>query len=108
MEDPDDIVDHLILNGEIEPVAYDAESGEMLYTFTDKLKESNPHIHAMLTNDFHATVMSLWELGILEMDITSNNPVVKATEKAFDESLLETLSPHQTMTLKEILRAMSA
>ena len=38
-------IDDLILSGALEPAGIDPESGEMLYNFTDKLKDVSPLLH---------------------------------------------------------------
>lgn len=108
MEDPEDFIDDLILQGAIEPVAYDAEAGEMLYSFTDKLQEIDPRMYQLITNEFHSIIMELWELGILEINFMESNPTVRLTEKAFDEDVISKLTNVQNSVLNEVIRAMSA
>jgi hypothetical protein len=97
-------IEDLILSGALEPAGIDSETGEMLYTFTDKLKEVSPILYREVNNMFTSHVMKFWELGIVNMDIMSENPIVTLTEKSFDESIINTLNEDEAYTLNEIKR----
>jgi hypothetical protein len=97
-------IDDLILSGALEPAGIDPESGEMLYNFTDKLKDVSPVLHREVNNAFNAHVMKLWELGMVSMDITDKNPLVQLTEKSFEPDLISQLNDEELYTLKEIKR----
>ena len=97
-------IDDLILSGALEPAGVDPESGEMLYNFTDKLKDVSPVLHREVNNAFNAHVMKLWELGMVSMDITDKNPLVQLTEKSFEPDLISQLNDEELYTLKEIKR----
>jgi len=97
-------IDDLILSGALEPAGIDPESGEMLYNFTDKLKDVSPVLHREVNNAFNAHVMKLWELGMVSIDITDKNPLVQLTEKSFDPDLISQLNDEELYTLKEIKR----
>jgi hypothetical protein len=58
-------IDDLILSGALEPAGIDPESGEMLYNFTDKLKDVSPVLHREVNNAFNAHVMKGWSAWIL-------------------------------------------
>jgi hypothetical protein len=103
----DDMMEDLMLQGAIEIVGVDAETGEFLYTFTQKLAEINPKIYQAMIEDFHSSIMRLWEAGFLSMDITSENPIVKATEKVFDKESIAKLSKNDQIALEDILNKMS-
>lgn len=96
--------DQLILSGALEPAGIDPSSGEMLYNFTSKLKDINPILHREVNNMFSEHIMKLWEMDMLEMDITEPNPIVKLTSKAFNDSLISLLDEEVSFTLKEIKR----
>lgn len=106
MQDPEEYIDDLILQGAIEPVAYDADSDEMLYSFTDKLKEIDPGMHKAMAEEFYNIVMYLWEIGILEIDLANANPLVRITQKAFEEDAVAQLSLIQKSVLDQIIQAM--
>jgi hypothetical protein len=97
-------IDDLILSGALEPAGVDPESGEMLYNFTDKLKDVSPVLHREVNNAFNAHVMKLWELGMVSMDITDKNPLVQLTEKSFEPDLISQLNDEELYTLREIKR----
>ena len=97
-------IEDLILSGALEPAGIDPESGEMLYNFTDKLKDVSPVLHREVNNAFNAHVMKLWELGMVSMDITDKNPLVQLTEKSFEPDLISQLNDEELYTLREIKR----
>jgi len=97
-------IDSLILSGALEPAGIDLETGEMLYNFTPKLKQINPELFDIANNDLYSQISDLWVNGFVELDMLSNNPYVKLTPNAFNESLLSTLSRDMLHTLNEIKR----
>lgn len=99
--------DELILSGAIEPAGIDPSTGEMLYNFTNKLEDVSPVLHREVQNMFSMHMMALWEKGMVEMDITENNPIVKLTQRAFDENAINELNEEVAHTLKEIKRTFS-
>jgi hypothetical protein len=99
-----DIIDNLILSGALEPCGIDIESGEMLYNFTDKLKQVDPLLHDEFQRYFTSETMALWEHGFIEMDVTLDHPIVSLTQKAFDSSEVLKLDKNHQYTLKEIIR----
>lgn len=96
--------DQLILSGALEPAGIDPISGEMLYNFTSKLKDVNPILHREVNNMFSEHIMKLWEMDIVDMNITEPNPIVKLTPKAFDDNIISLLDEEIYFTLKEIKR----
>lgn len=97
-------IEDLILSGAVEVAGVDPETGEMLYSFTDKLKEVSPILHSEVNRMFNSHIMKLWELDMIDMDITSDNPIVRLTKKAFHPSFLSKLNEEELYTLKEIKR----
>lgn len=104
-EDIDAILEDLILKGAVEVSGLD-ENGEPLFSFTEKIFEVSPKFAYMINEAFHKDIMSLWELGFLSMDITSENPKVSLTDKSLDESEIEQLSGQLKVTLSVIKDAM--
>ena len=101
----DESIDSLILSGIVEVAAIDSESGELLYSFTDKFKELMPELYEIHINYIHNEIMYFWEKGIVYIDdITSKNPIVSLTEKAFDEETISSLSDSKKESLEEIKR----
>jgi hypothetical protein len=106
MFEAEDIVDNLILQGAIIPAGVDPDTGDTLYTFTDKIKSVAPAIHKALVNHFHDNVMALWQNGFLDMDVTLANPMVRLTAKALDYSETSKLSQDELLSLNEIVKNM--
>jgi hypothetical protein len=102
-----DMVDKLLAEGALEVVGIDSKTGDFLYTFTEKLAEFNPKIYNAMMEDLHSSIMRLWEYGFFSMDVTEANPVVRATEKIFDEEAVAKLSDNDRITLNDILKKMS-
>jgi hypothetical protein len=110
MEWPDSLkeeIDNLIQQGALEVVGIDEDTGEFLYSFTEKLIDINPEMHRLMLQSFHDSMMRLWEKGFLYMDVTKQNPLVTATEKVFDQNAINSLSKEDQMALSDILNKMS-
>lgn len=106
MEPEDKFIEELILNGSLEFSAIDQETGEILYTFTDKLKDFSSELQNEVNLYFSQEMMQLWEYGFIDMDVTDNNPIVSLTEKAFDNKEVQKLKKNNKITLKEVLKAL--
>lgn len=106
-DEMDELIEELMVQGAIEVVGIDAATGQFLYSFTEKLAEINPEMYAEMRKDFHSSLMRLWEQGFLSMDVTHENPMVKATQKIFDKSAIDKLPQHDRITLEDILNKMS-
>jgi hypothetical protein len=105
MDNDDQIVESLILQGGLEVAAIDIETGEALYTFTDKLQQINPELHSAAQNYFYLEMMNLWEKGFLDIDLESDDPVVSITDKALDENERESLDKHSKQSLYQVMKA---
>ena len=103
----DDKLDYLMQEGALEIVGIDSETGNFLYSFTEKLAELDPIMHRMMMDSYYESITNLWQLGFLSMDITTDNPLVSATEKVFDREAVEKLSPVDRQALSDILKKMS-
>jgi len=103
MQEPTDF-DKLVLSGVVEPAAIDPDTGEMLYTFSKDLEQTNPELHKLVLDNFISSAMKLWELGFLNMDITLSNPMVSLTDRAFDKNKINELDEDMQNSLKEIKR----
>ena len=104
--DEQSMFEDLILSGALEVAGVDIDTGEMLYNFTDKLKDINPKLHNEFSTYFSTEISGLWENGFIEMDITEKNPMVSLTKKALDEKEVNKLDKQKQYTLKEIIRIM--
>lgn len=100
------MIEHLILNGYVEPSGIDSHTGEMLYRFTQAAKDIFPELQRQIEEDFYKDIMFFWESGFVEMNILDPNPVVRLTKKAFDRNVLMSLSPAQLQSLHIIIDAL--
>lgn len=99
-----DIIEYLILEGAAEVAGIDMETGDMLYKFTPALEEQFPEIYREVTNFFHNSILKLWELGFLDMDVMSSDPSVRPTEFAYDPKAVATLGPAERHTLEAVIQ----
>jgi uncharacterized protein YjgD (DUF1641 family) len=100
----DKIIDNLILNGGLEVAAVDNDSGELLYSFTPKIKEIMPELYKEHMHDVNSQVMNLWEKGFINLDLFTSDPVITLTIKALDKEEVKTLSKQERWSLFEIVR----
>ncbi len=103
----DEFMEHLILSGALEVAAIDMDNNEPLYKFTDKLKDIAPELHKDMFTYFYTDVMTLWEHGFVDVDLSSDDPVVTLTDKALNLEDVSTLDKQQKSTLKEIIRILN-
>lgn len=99
-----DIIEKMVLEGVLEISGIDSNTGEFLYSFTNKLKDIYPQLHTEMENSVSRDMMFLWENGFVTMDITSKNPVVSLTEKSFIDSEVEKLDEYHRFALDELKR----
>jgi hypothetical protein len=107
MDSEEEFIDNLILNGALEVVGVQGETGELLYGFTDKLIQIDPKLHAKFVDHFYEDMMSLWQNGFITMDVTEINPMVNLTEKAFDQISVSELDQNQRHTLASLIKNMT-
>jgi hypothetical protein len=107
MSEAGDKIEDLILSGALEVSGIDIDTGEMLYNFTDKLKDINPDLFKDMSDYISTETMALWAEGFLDIDVTETNPMVKLTPKAFDVAEVDKLPKEKQYTLKEIIRIIS-
>jgi hypothetical protein len=107
MDSDEEFIDNLILNGALEVVGVQSETGELLYGFTDKLIQIDPKLHAKFVDHFYEDMMSLWQNGFITMDVTEINPMVNLTEKAFDQISVSELDQNQRHTLASLIKNMT-
>lgn len=101
-----EIMDRLVVAGAIQMAGVDAETGEILYQFTPKLKEVMPELYHEHMNYVNHELMGLWERGFVNMDLMSDNPIVTLTEKAFNQEAIDGLSQSDKWAVQEIKRLM--
>ena len=101
------IIEKLILDGGLETVGVDQETGELLYSFTPKIKNLMPGLYNEHITDVNSCVMKLWEKGFLEIDFFASEPIITLSEKAFDRDAVEGLSKKDRWNLFEIIRLLN-
>jgi hypothetical protein len=102
---PEDLtIEQLILDGALEFGGIDVETGEVLYNFTDKLKQVMPDLYKEHLNFVNSEIMYLWEKGYLTLNYDKNeSPVVGVAQKAFNDAEIAKLSKEKQRSLKEIM-----
>lgn len=103
-----EIIDNLILSGALQVAGIDKETGDFLYQFTPKLKEISPDLYNEHVNHVNGELMRLWEKGFLDINIADENPIVKLTEKAFDQEEISKLSKEDIWGIEEIKRLLKS
>lgn len=101
-----DKIEGMILNGSLEVSGIDMQSGDVLYQFTDQFKNKEPELHNEFSRYFHQQMMSLWQKGFIEMDVTEQNPIVVITEKALVLEDVKDLDTDEQTSLTEVLKAL--
>jgi len=104
MDPVDQTIESLILSGAIEIAGIDSETGQPLYSFSEKIKEIMPELYQEHLNEVNRDIMYLWEQGFLDIDLLSEDPLVVITEKALDKEQIEGLSAEHKYALAEIKR----
>ncbi len=106
MSDEDKIFNKLILTGGLKFAGKDPETGENMYVRTEMLKDIDPNLDREMTYYFSEIAMKLWEKGFIDMDITSPNPIVNISERAFDINKINALDPNERTALKQIIKVL--
>jgi hypothetical protein len=57
------MIEHLILQNALDIAGIDEETGEMVYSITDKLKEVNPQLYGQLKKQYEDHMFELIDLG---------------------------------------------
>ena len=104
MDSDDEIMNKLILDGALEVSAMDQETGELLYSFTPKVKEIMPELYKEHIEIVNKDIMNLWEKGFVNMDFFAEDPIITLTKKAFNENLVKSLSKQEQWSLFEVKR----
>lgn len=106
MTDKDDNwIEKLILDGAIEVAGVD-ENGELLYSFTEKLKQIDPKLYDKAFASMYDDARMLWMKGFIEMDITEANPIIHLNRKSFIKEEIEKLPLHLQKALAFFIDAL--
>ena len=106
-DEEEEIIERLILDGGLEAVGVDEETGEFLYSFTPKIKNLMPDLYNEHITDVNSCIMQLWEKGFLEIDFFATEPIITLSAKAFDRVAVEGLSKKDRWNLFEIIRLLN-
>lgn len=99
------IIDHLILEGGLEIAGVDSESGEILYSFTPKVKDIMPELYHDHLNFVNDELMALWEKGYVDIDLLMDDPIISLNKKSYDPKQTQDLSKQEKWSLQELKRA---
>lgn len=108
MKNEDQTIEELILKGGLETAGVDQETGELLYSFTPKIQKLMPDLYKEHLNEVNAGIMNLWELGLVDIDLLSNDPEITLTEKSLNKNIIEALSKSQRWNLLELIRLLNS
>jgi len=100
----DRLIDDLILAGGLEISGIDERNGEFLYTMTNKMKDLMPELYEEHLTHINEEIMKLWERGFVNFDMTSDDPIVTLTQKAYDVNEISKLTKEEVWSLEEIKR----
>jgi hypothetical protein len=99
-----EIINNLILEGALQPAGIDSETGEILYTFSDKIKTLMPDLYKEHVTSINKEIMYFWENGYLDIDLLSDNPNITLTDKAINSKDFLKLDREKQRSLQEIKR----
>ena len=102
------IIDTLILEGGIEVAGIDPDTGEMLYSFTPKVKEIMPELYEDHLNFVNDELMILWEKGYVNIDFLKDDPLISLSEKAYNKDEVDKLSKQEKWSLQELKRVVKS
>jgi hypothetical protein len=99
-----EMINKLILDGGLEVASVDNDTGELLYSFTPKMKEIMPEIYQDHMHNVNSEIMNLWEKGFINMDLLQEDPLITLTLKALNKDEVKTLSKQERWSLFEVVR----
>jgi hypothetical protein len=108
MNEDDKMIEKLILEGGLETVGIDQETGELLYSFTPKIKNIMPDLYNEHMTEVNSCIMELWEKGFVNIDLLASDPIITLTEKSFDFVEVEGLSKKDRWNLFEVMRLLNS
>lgn len=103
MIDPKELIDALILQGALSIEGIDENTGQFVFSVTDKMKEIAPEIYQEFQDTLYKTVLSLWEKGFLNMNVMDVEPIVSPTEYALDRNTWKSLSHEEINIMSTVM-----
>ena len=104
MNNEDELIKNLILQGALEVAGLDSENGELLYTITPKMQETMPDMYEDHLTQVNKDILNLWEKGYLDINFLDNDPMVTISEKGLDKNEISKLTKPEIWALEEIKR----
>jgi hypothetical protein len=104
MLDPQEIISAMVEQGALEIDAMDSETGEIVYKVTDKLKEIAPAFYREISEQAYRDILSLWNKGLLSMNMLEDSPEVSPTEAGLDRSNWKNLSAGEYGVMNTVMR----
>ena len=96
-------MEELILSGAVEVSGIDKDSGEFLYSFTEKLAEVMPELFASKVAFIQDQLMFFYEVGMVDIqNPLGPNPIFALTDLAFEQELIDRLPEEKRKALAEI------
>jgi hypothetical protein len=102
----EEMLEHLILQGYVEPAGIDSETGDILYSFTELAKTEMPDLERQFEEEFHKNIMFFWQSGILDMNVYEENPTIRLNGTAITQDFIDSLSFERKQALKTIMEAL--
>jgi hypothetical protein len=100
----DELIKNLILQGALEVVGVDSETGELLYAITSKMKDVMPDMYEDHLTTVNRDLLNLWEKGYVNIDFLLADPIVTISEKGLDKNEVSKLTKHEIWALEEVKR----
>jgi hypothetical protein len=104
MLDPKEIISALIALGALEIDAFDVESGQLVYKVTDKLNDLLPELYEEISSQAYKDTLSLWEKGLITMNIADPEPTVDISELGLDRKNWKNLSDGELSVMNTVMR----
>lgn len=98
--------EYLLKTGALQESGIDENTGEVLYTFTAKMKDIAPELYKEHLNSINAEIMYFWEMGFVNIDLLSDDPIVTLSEKSFNIDEILKLSDDKQWVLHELKRVL--
>jgi hypothetical protein len=100
----DELIQNLILQGALEVAGIDSENGEFLYAITSKMKEVMPDLYEDHLKVVNKDLLNLWEKGYLNIDFLLADPIVTISEKGLNKAEVSKLTKPEIWALEEVKR----
>lgn len=100
----DEYIKYFLSKGIIEEVGISEVNGEKLYSLTPKTKDLMPSLYKDHLDFVNSEIMSFWEMGFVDIDLFSDDPMVTLTDKSFMDHEIEALPIEKQWSIIELKR----